>query len=116
VTGLASRVPENLAGWWSNARPAVDLYRHLASEGRASMLVATAGRTVRLLLRHYGSTTTRSLLSRFWLESPPAYTAVDEGRAFLQFVGRSEVTVPGVKQAVADDEDMLAAITRGEFL
>jgi uncharacterized protein (UPF0276 family) len=116
VTGLASRVPENLAGWWSNARPAVDLYRHLASEGRASMLVATAGRTVRLLLRHYGSTTTRSLLSRFLLESPPAYTAVDEGRAFLQFVGRSEVTVPGVKQAVADDEDMLATITRREFL
>jgi uncharacterized protein len=116
ITGFAEQPPpESIAEWWRAAGPALDLYRHLAGEGRASMLVTTAPRTIRLLLRHLGSTASRQLLAKFWHASRAAYTAVDEGQAFLRFLSESELTVPGIIESVADDEAALTQLMAGDI-
>jgi len=108
VVGLPeSQQPTILSSWWQAARPALDLYRQLGSEARASMLVATAPTTIRELLRQYGSTGTRQLLSMFWLKSRPAYTAIDEGRAFLRFISSTEMKVPCILTAVGSDQNQI---------
>jgi uncharacterized protein (UPF0276 family) len=99
---------EALAPWWRSAAPAVDLYRLLVGEGRASAVAAAVPRTTRLLLRRQGSASTRRLLTEFWRHSPQGYTVVDEARAFLRFLSAAEVALPGLAAAVAQDAAELA--------
>jgi len=62
------------------------------------------------LLSKYGSTGTRQLLSKFWVESRPAYTAVDEGRAFFRFISEAEEKLPDLLKAMASDEDRITQL------
>jgi uncharacterized protein (UPF0276 family) len=92
-----------LTSWWAEAAPAVALYRTLWAEGRGSALVATAPRTLRLLLGKLGSTATRHLLTAFQNATSPGYTAIEEARAFLPFVAVEAASVPGIRAAVTAD-------------
>jgi hypothetical protein len=109
ITGVPGpAVPDALAGWWREAAPALDLYRMMAGEGRASAIAAAAPQTTRLLLRTEGGPATRRILAQFWSGTPPAYTAADEARAFLRFLAVALPTLPGLRDAAHADAAMLA--------
>jgi hypothetical protein len=97
--------------WWHSAAPAIDLYRFLIGEGRASAIAAAAPHTTRLLLKQHGSTTTRRLLVQFWRQTPQGYTAIDEARAFLQFLSAINGELPGLAEAAAQDMAVLTALS-----
>ena len=101
---------EVLATWWDSTAPALDLYRLLVGEGRASAVAAAAPRTTRLLLRQQGSATTRQRLVEFWRHSPQAYTAADEAQAFLRFLLAADPALPGLAEAAAQDATELARL------
>jgi hypothetical protein len=101
---------EALAAWWRSTAPALDLYRLLVGEGRASAVAAAAPRTTRLLLRQQGSATTRQRLAEFWRDSPQGYTAADEARAFLRFLLAADPALPGLTEAAAQDAAELAGL------
>ena len=93
VTGTATalaHLPE-LESWFHSAEPALDLYRYLVQEGRASALVETAPRTIRSLLTSMGEAGTRQVLGQFWRETTPAYTSAEEAWAFLDFLSTGDV-------------------------
>ena len=109
VTGLPHpAVPPRLAAWWAESEPALELYRLLAGEGRASAIAAAAPRTTRLLLRTQGGPGTRRILATFWRQTPPAYTAADEARAFLRYIRAEHPALPGLGEAAGADADLLA--------
>jgi hypothetical protein len=101
--GRPPALEEALAPWWHSCAPALDLYRLLMGEGRASDVAAAAPRTTRLLLRERGRARTRRLLAEFWRQSPQGYTAADEARAFLRFLSSAEPTLSGLAEAAAED-------------
>jgi uncharacterized protein (UPF0276 family) len=101
---------EALAPWWHSAAPALDLYRLLVGEGRASAVAAAAARTTRLLLRQQGSASARRLLAEFWRHSPQGYTAADEARAFLRFLSAADPALSGLAEAAAQDAAELAGL------
>jgi hypothetical protein len=108
LTGIEG--PESspeLAAWLRSIGEPLELYRSIARENRASALVYTAPRTVRLLLTRLGEAETRSLLARFWGLATPAYTAVEEARSFLNFLNSLHLTIPGLDADVAGDLNML---------
>lgn len=106
ITGLAvPKPPAELAAWWQAAGPAVNLYRQLAQEARAGSLVATAPRTVAKLLQQRAPLGLRRLLGEFWTRSPPGYTAIEEGIAFLRFIAGLASAAEEVAEAVRDDEE-----------
>jgi hypothetical protein len=87
VTGIGKPlVPEDLAEWAKAAAPAFDLYRNIARETRASMLVPAMPDELRALLLRHGEQGTRAILGRFWDTTPPAFTAIDEAAAFKAFL------------------------------
>jgi uncharacterized protein (UPF0276 family) len=98
---------DQMAAWRNSAAPALELYRKLVGEARASALVLAAPRSIRLLLRAYGRQGTRQILAGFWRESPPGYMTADEGRAFLHYLSRDELRAPGLAEAVATDRTQL---------
>jgi uncharacterized protein (UPF0276 family) len=104
VTGFRlPDVPPEFAAWISDSDAALALYRFLAEEGRASSLVTAVPRTIRLLLRTHGEMPIRALLAQFWRATGPAYTAIGEGLAFLDFVSSADLHTPGlVAEALAD--------------
>jgi uncharacterized protein (UPF0276 family) len=111
VSGLMPpALDEVLAPWWHSAGPALDLYRLLVSEGRASAVAAAAPRTTRLLLRQQGSESTRRLLTEFWRHTPQGYTAADEARAFLRFLSAARPAVSGLAEVAAQDAAELAEL------
>lgn len=104
VTGLGASDPgDDLAAWWRSAGPAIGLYRRLAQESRAGMAAMAAPRTVHALLRHRGSAGSRALLAEFWSQTPPGYTALEEGEAFIRFVSAAGLAIPGLDTALAED-------------
>jgi uncharacterized protein (UPF0276 family) len=108
VTGHgAPALPDALAEWLQQAETSFDLYRSLAQEGRASSLVLAAPGTIRSLLRTAGEAETRRLLAQFWREAPPAYTSVEEGRAFLDFMSRARMAHAGLSGHIAADRSRL---------
>jgi uncharacterized protein len=108
VTGRIS-APLEPRGWWEATAPAIDLYRSLIADARASAVVAAAPMTTRLLLRERGRAGTRSLLVEFWRQTPQGYTTADEGRAFLRFLAAAEPVLPGRDAAAAADLALMAA-------
>jgi hypothetical protein len=111
VSGLMlPALDEALAAWWHSIAPALDLYRLLVGEGRASAVAAAAPRTTRLLLRQQGGASTRRLLAEFWRQSPQGYTAADEARAFLRFLSAADPALPGLAETVAQDVAELAGL------
>jgi uncharacterized protein len=111
VSGLMSpALDEALASWWHSTEPALDLYRLLVGEGRASAVAAAAPRTTRLLLRQQGSASTRRLLMEFWRHSPQGYMAADEARAFLRFLSAADPALSGLAEAAAQDAAELAGL------
>jgi uncharacterized protein (UPF0276 family) len=104
VTGFnLPDLPPDFADWMSHSEAALALYKSLAEEGRASSLVTAVPRTIRLLLRTHGEMPIRALLAQFWRGAGPAYTAIGEGLAFLDFVSAADIPTPGlVDEAVAD--------------
>jgi uncharacterized protein (UPF0276 family) len=105
IAGLPHRLAmdDATAAWWRSTTPALDLYRMLVGEGRASAVMAAAPHTTRLLLRQCGGPGTRQLLGEFWRQSPPGYTAADEARALFLFLAASHPTLAGLPDAVASD-------------
>jgi uncharacterized protein (UPF0276 family) len=102
VTGLPLPALDcELIPWWDSAASALELYRLLIGENRASAVAAAAPRTMRLLLRQQGSAATRRLLVEFWRQSPQAYTATAEARAFLRFLLAADQTLLGLAEAAA---------------
>jgi uncharacterized protein len=97
------------AAWWRAATPAIELYRMLVGEGRASAVAAAAPATTRLLLRQYGGPGTRKILAEFWRQSPPKYTTADEARAFFRFLSVAHPMLD-VTDAVALDASALAVL------
>ncbi len=111
VTGLPQpAVPDALAAWWRSAVPALDIYRRLVGEGRASAVAAAAPSTTRLLLRGQGGPGTRAILADFWSRSAPFYSAADEARAFLVFLAETHPALPGLVEATREDGRLLATI------
>jgi uncharacterized protein (UPF0276 family) len=111
VSGVTRpQIDERLKLWWDSAAPAIDLYRFLIGEGRASAIAAAAPHTTRLLLKQHGSTTTRRFLMEFWRQTPQGYTAMDEARAFLQFLSAIDGELPGLAEAAAQDMAVLTAL------
>jgi uncharacterized protein (UPF0276 family) len=104
VTGVGQPdVPHDFAAWMTGSQPALALYKFLAQEGRASSLVTATPRTIRLLLRTHGEMPIRALLGQFWQNAAPAYTAIGEGLAFLDFVETANMPTPGLAtEATAD--------------
>jgi len=86
--------PPDFTDWVSSAQKPIDLYRFLASEGRASALVATAPGTIEWLLINLGEKATRDLLAAFWVHAATAYTAAEDARIFLAFVASSNAAPP----------------------
>ncbi len=110
VTGLLQQPPldEATAAWWRSSAPALDLYRMLSGEGRASSIAAAAPRTTRLLLRQRGSTGTRQILAEFWRHATPAYTMAEEASAFLRYLANTHPSLHGLTNAMASDMEHLA--------
>jgi uncharacterized protein (UPF0276 family) len=104
-------IDDRTAQWWRSAMPALDLYRMLVGEGRASAVLSAAPRTTRLLLEGCGGPGTRRILAEFWRQSPPQYTAVDEARAFFRFLSESEAERPGLMDAVSLDAAELTRLS-----
>jgi len=98
------------AVWWRSLGPALDVYRMLVGEGRASAVTSAAPGTTRFLLQQCGSPGTRQILAEFWRQSPPAYTAAEEARAFFRFLAVAHPTLPGLADAIATDAAHLAGI------
>jgi uncharacterized protein (UPF0276 family) len=98
------------AEWWQSVVPALDLYRMLVGEGRASAVLSAAPRTTRLLLKECGSPGTRRILMEYWRKSPPQYTAVDEAHAFFRFLSETQPEHPGLMDAVSLDAAELTGI------
>lgn len=115
INGLAEpMIDDPTAEWWLSAKPALELYRMLVGEGRASAVLSGAPRTTRLLLQECGSAGTRRILADYWRWSPPQYTAVDEARAFFRFLseGRADQSAQlGLREAIASDVAELVSIT-----
>jgi uncharacterized protein (UPF0276 family) len=111
ITGLPQpAIDDAAAAWWRSVAPALDLYRMLVGEGRASAVMSAAPRTTRLLLRQYGGPGTRHILAEFWRQSPPKYTAADEARALFRFLSVAHPVLPGLTDAVASDASELAGL------
>jgi len=109
VTGRAGPVPPpELAAWMHQAEAPLALYKYLAQEGRASALVTSVPRTIRLLLHSLGEMQTRGILAQFWREAAPAYTSAEEGRAFLDFIVCAGDAMPDLCAAIAVDRAWLA--------
>jgi uncharacterized protein len=109
VTGLPlPTMDDATAAWWRNTAPALDLYRMLVGEGRASAVMSAAPRTTGLLLQQRGGPGTRRILAEFWHRSPPGYMAADEARAFFQFLSEAGPDLPGLHDAIASDAADLA--------
>jgi hypothetical protein len=102
-------VAEAMAPWWCSSAPAVDLYRLLVGEGRASAVTVAAPRTTRRLLTTRGDAGVRSLLGDFWRRTPPQAVAVDEARALFDFLARTCPDEPGLADCIAADERILAS-------
>ena len=98
------------AEWWKSATAALELYRLLIGEARASAVLSSAPRTTRHLLNGRGGPGTRRILAEFWSQSPPLYTAMDEARAFFRFLAESEAKTPELMDAVALDAAELVGI------
>jgi hypothetical protein len=111
VTGFCepNLVPE-LTNWIRFAERPLELYRYLAQEGRASSLVFTAPRTLRLLLTHLGEAETRLVLAHFWRCAAPAYTSTEEALAFLDFLSCLHLAIPQLDASIATDRDSLGEI------
>ena len=91
------------------ARPSPTILRYSASAGCAARHhAAAAPRTTRLLLRTQGGPGTRRILAAFWRQTPPAYTAADEARAFLRYLAETHAAVPGLPDAARADAALLA--------
>jgi uncharacterized protein len=99
-----------LRAWWDAAAPALGLYRGLISEARASLVAAAAPSATRLLLQQQGGAATRRLLREFWRQTPQAYTAADEARAFIRFLVSADRGVSGLADAAAADLASLAQL------
>jgi uncharacterized protein (UPF0276 family) len=114
VCGLTMpELDESLTAWWHSTTPALELYRLLVGEGRASAVAAAAPRATQLLLRRQGSASTRQRLAEFWRHSPQGYTAADEARAFVRFLLAADPALPGLTEAAALDTAELAGFCRG---
>jgi uncharacterized protein (UPF0276 family) len=108
VTGRTGpKLPPELVAWMSQAEAPLSLYRFLAQEGRASALVTSVPRTIRLLLHSLGEMQTRGILAQFWRVAAPAYTSAEEGRGFLDFILCAGDAMPGLHAAVAVDRAWL---------
>jgi uncharacterized protein (UPF0276 family) len=104
ITGLPEpAIDEETAAWWRACTPAIDIYRMLVREGRASAVASAAPHTTRELLRHFGGTRTREILADHWRLSPPGYTSADEARAFFEFLTEVDPSLPGLADAIASD-------------
>jgi len=104
VTGLAQpAINDATAAWWRACTPAIEIYRMLVGEGRASAAIAAAPHTTRELLRQYGGARTRDILADHWRRSPPGYTSADEVRRLLKFLSEAEPSLPGLADAIASD-------------
>jgi len=104
VTGLPQpAINDATAAWWRTCTPAIEIYRMLVGEGRASAAIAAARHTTRELLRHYGGARTRDILADHWRRSPPGYTSADEARTLLKFLSEAEPSLPGLADAIASD-------------
>ncbi|WP_371734299.1 DUF692 family multinuclear iron-containing protein [Acidisphaera sp. S103] len=99
--------PPELANWFHSAEPALELYRYLAQEGRASALVDTAPRTIRSLLTNMGEARTRDVLGQFWRVATPAYTSSEEALAFLDFLSAGGFAEPRLDADIASDRSRL---------
>jgi uncharacterized protein (UPF0276 family) len=112
ITGLPQpAIDDRTAEWWRSASPALDLYRELVGEARASAVASAASRTTRLLLKVFGGHGTRRILAEFWRQSPPQYTAVDEARAFFRFLSEAHTGQPGLMEAISLDAAELARVS-----
>lgn len=109
VTGTQPpQAPPELEPWFHAALPALELYRFLAQEARASALVDTAPRTIRTLLTVMGEAGTRQVLARFWCVMTPAYTSAEEAQAFLDFLSTGDFDIPRLDADIASDRSWLA--------
>jgi uncharacterized protein (UPF0276 family) len=108
ITGLhAPDLPPDLAAWMTRSEAALALYKFLAQEGRASSLVTAAPRTIRFLLRTQGEMPIRALLAQFWHGTAPAYTAIGEGLAFLDFVETADMPMLDLSAEILADRARL---------
>ncbi len=112
ITGLPQQPTMDAvtAAWWLSSAPALDLYRTLSGEGRASAIASAAPRTTQLLLRQRGGTGTRQILAEFWRQATPAYTTTEEARAFLHYLANTHPSQPGLTDAMASDMELLAGL------
>jgi uncharacterized protein (UPF0276 family) len=109
ITGLPQPpIDDATAAWWHSCGPALDLYRTLSGEGRASAVASAAPHTTRLLLRQRGGPGTRQILAQFWRQTTPGYTSTEEARAFLSFLEGTEISLDRLTDAVAADRALLA--------
>jgi hypothetical protein len=114
VTGFEEPdLPPELMNWIWSAQIPLELYRSLAQESRASSLVFTAPRTIRLLLTCLGEAETRRVLARFWHHTTPTYTSIEEAFAFLGFLSSTHLNVPDLNVSIASDRNVLNQICHG---
>jgi uncharacterized protein (UPF0276 family) len=96
-------LPAALRAWWAECVPERALYRRLAQEARASAIAAAAPHTTRAMLGYYGPQGARRILAAFWRACPACAMAIDEARAFLDFLNVHTTMPIAMAHAVAKD-------------
>jgi len=114
LTGVATPpLDETWMAWRHDAARALDLYRSLANEGRASSVAVAAPRCTRLLLDTCGSEGARAALAQYWRQAPPAYTVAQEGAGFIGFLAAHGPALPGFAEAAAEDLARMTPVGMG---
>lgn len=96
------------------ADPALDIYRDLLGEFRASMVVSALKLTSRLLLLTLGRDGFKGLLEEYWNRRPPELFASTEAAHFAGYLATLDLDVPHLDDVLAFERAVLAALVDGE--
>lgn len=104
-------VEPSIETWWQRSARAIDLYKMLSADARASAIAGAAPSVTRTLLESRGVKETREILTAFWGVSLPNFTATDEAWAFTEYLGSLDLDIEGLAAAIQSDRVLLAMAT-----
>ncbi len=94
--------------------PAISLVQGLIHEFRASMIVGVLRLTSRLLMLGLGPEAFRTILTSYWLATPPQMYASLEADAFARHLEGLDLRVPHLTQVLHFEEAVTATLSDGQ--